>query len=52
MTDEATNRHFRAAAALATLAYGAQSAMPSRPAVEELLKSLATDPDLEGQPHA
>lgn len=45
-------RFANAAAALATLAYGAQSAMPRREDVEELLKSLAADPDLEGQPHA
>jgi ribokinase len=45
-------RFANAAAALATLAYGAQSAMPRRPAVEELLKSLADDSKLEGQPHA
>lgn len=41
-----------AAAALATLAFGAQSAMPRRRDVEQLLKSLADDSELEGQPHA
>ena len=45
-------RFANAAAALATLAYGAQSAMPRRGDVEELLKSLAADPELEGQTHA
>ena len=45
-------RFANAAAALATLAYGAQSAMPRRPAVEQLLKSLETDPNAEGPTHA
>ena len=45
-------RFANAAAALATLAYGAQAAMPRRRDVEQLLKSLAADPELERQPHA
>jgi ribokinase len=45
-------RFANAAAALATLAYGAQSAMPVRLAVEDLLRSLETALDAEGRTHA
>ena len=47
-------RFANAAAALATLAYGAQSAMPLRPAVHDLLKSAPAPArsTAEGQAHA
>jgi ribokinase len=45
-------RFANAAAALATLAYGAQTAMPSRSAVDDLLMSRETALDVEGRGHA
>ena len=41
-----------AAAALATMAYGAQTAMPRREDVEDLLKSLEAPLNAEGKTHA
>jgi ribokinase len=45
-------RFANAAAALATMAYGAQTAMPRREDVDDLLKSLKSAQNAEGKTHA